>query len=219
MIRDNVERILKELPEGVELVAVVKGRTAEEVIEAVDSGVKILGINYVKDASNLYQIFKNNVTWHYIGIPRFEKHDLLRKKYLEIFDMIQTVDSIEFAQELDKKSSQIGKVMPVLIEVNIARESQKSGVLPEDLESLIREISKLKNIKVTGLMTMGPLVEDPEDLRPYFRDTKRLFDYIKSIKIPNIEMKYLSMGMSNSYRVAIEEGANIVRIGTKLFED
>ena len=219
MIRDNVQRILKDLPDGVELVAVIKGRPAEQVLEAIDGGVSIVGVNYLKDVNKLYPVTGDRVKWHYIGIARLEKHDLLRRKYLEVFDMIETVDSVELAGGLDKKCSQIGKVMPVLIEINIAREPQKSGVMPENVESLIRGVSELKNVRIMGLMTMGPLVEDPETLRPYFRETKRLFDYIKSIEIPNVEMRYLSMGMSDSYRIAIEEGANIVRIGTKLFEE
>ncbi len=219
MIRENVKKILSELPDGVELVAVIKGRPVEQVLEAIDGGVSIVGVNYLKDVNKLYPVTGDRVKWHYIGIARLEKHDLLRRKYLEVFDMIETVDSVELAGGLDKKCSQIGKVMPVLIEINIAREPQKSGVMPENVESLIRGVSELKNVRIMGLMTMGPLVEDPETLRPYFRETKRLFDYIKSIEIPNVEMRYLSMGMSDSYRIAIEEGANIVRIGTKLFEE
>lgn len=219
MIKDNVQRILKEIPEGVELIAVVKGRPLEKVLEAVDSGIKTLGINYVKDANRLYPVLERRVIWHYIGIARLEKHDLLRRKYLEIFDMIETVDSVELTQDIDRRCSQIGKIMPILIEVNIAGETQKSGIMPEDVESLIMRVSKFSNIKVMGLMTMGPLVENPEELRPYFRKVKEIFDYIRGLEIPNIEMRYLSMGMSDSYRIAIEEGANIVRIGTKLFEE
>ncbi|RKY42714.1 MAG: YggS family pyridoxal phosphate-dependent enzyme, partial [Candidatus Omnitrophota bacterium] len=106
---------------------------------------------------------------------------------------------------------------PVLIEVNSGREPQKFGVMPEETEGLIRAISRFDNIKVMGLMTMGPRFGDPEESRPYFRETKRIFDNLKKAHIPNVEMRYLSMGMSNSYHIAIEEGANIVRIGTKIF--
>jgi uncharacterized pyridoxal phosphate-containing UPF0001 family protein len=108
-------------------------------------------------------------------------------------------------------------MMPVLIEVNSGRESQKSGVLPEDVEQLVRGISILGSIKVMGLMTMGPRFGNPEDFRPYFADTKRMFERIKGLNLPNVEMKYLSMGMTNSYQVALEEGANIIRIGTRIF--
>lgn len=218
MIRDNVKKIIEELPQGVELVAVIKGRSPEDILSVIDAGVKALGVNYVKDTRNLFPLVDRRVNWHYIGIASLEKHDLLRRKYLEIFDIIETIDSVELAKELNNKCANLGKIMPILIEVNIAKEPQKSGVIPEELEGIIREISPLKHIKVMGLMTMGPLVDDPEKLRPYFREMKRLFDYINTLKLPNVEMKHLSMGMSNSYKVAIEEGANIVRIGTKLFE-
>jgi uncharacterized pyridoxal phosphate-containing UPF0001 family protein len=107
--------------------------------------------------------------------------------------------------------------MPILIEVNSGREPQKSGVLPEDVERLVGKISGLRNIKVMGLMTMGPRFGNPEDSRPYFVETRRIFEKIKGLKLPNVEMKYLSMGMTNSYKVALEEGANIIRIGTKIF--
>ncbi len=219
MVRDNVQKIIGELPQGVELVAVIKGRSTEDILSVIDAGIKTLGVNYVKDVKNLFSLLDRRVNWHYIGIVSLEKHDLLRRKYLEIFDMIETIDSVELAKELDNKCANIGKIMPILIEVNIAKEPQKSGVIPEELEGIVREISSLKYVKVTGLMTMGPLVDDPEKLRPYFREMKRLFDYINILRLPNIEMRYLSMGMSNSYKVAIEEGANIIRIGTKLFEE
>lgn len=218
MIRDNVQRILGELPLGVELVAVIKGRSVEDILTAVEAGVKVLGVNYVKDVRNLLPLIDRKVSWHYIGIAKIEKHDLLRRRYLEVFDMIETVDSLELAEELDEKCASIGKTMPILIEVNIAREPQKSGVTPDRLEDTVRGVSSLRYVKIMGLMTMGPLVDNPERLRPYFREMKRLFDYLGSLRLPNVEMRYLSMGMSDSYRVAIEEGANMVRIGTKLFE-
>ena len=217
MIRENVERLLKELPPGVELEAAAKTRTAEEIMEAIRAGVKIIGENYIGDVKKVYPVIGKKVRWHFIGTPETQKHDLLRKKTLEIFDMIETIDSVEIAEEIDKRCKSIGKVMPVLIEINSGREPQKSGVMPEDVETLIRKIARLKNIKIMGLMTMGPRFGNPEDSRPYFIETKKIFDKIKKLNIPNVEMKYLSMGMTNSYRIAIEEGANIVRIGTKIF--
>jgi len=107
--------------------------------------------------------------------------------------------------------------MPVLIEVNSGREAQKSGVLPEDAEALVREIACLKNLSVQGLMTIGPYTADPEEARPCFAETRRLFESMKELCLPRVEMRYLSMGMSDSYRVAIEEGANIVRLGSRIF--
>jgi len=213
MIRENVQKILSELPQGVELVAAAKARLPEEVLEAVKAGVKIVGENYIQEAERAYALVGNRAKWHFIG--HLQKNKV--KKAAALFDMIETVDSIELAKEIDKRCSQIGKVMPVLIEVNSGREEQKAGVVPEKVESLIREISGLQHIKVMGLMTMGPYSPDPEDSRPYFVETSHVFEKIKKLNLPNTEMKYLSMGMTSSYQIAIAEGANMVRIGTKIF--
>ena len=214
-IRENVQQLLNELPSGVELVAAAKARTAKEVLEAVDAGIKIVGENYVQEAEKNYSVIESKAKWHFIG--NLQKNKV--RKAVRLFDMIQTVDSIEIAQEIDKRSAQIGKVMPVLVEINSGREKQKSGVLPEDAEHLITEILGLPNIKVMGLMTMGPRFGDLEESRPYFVTTGKIFDRIKALKLPNVEMRYLSMGMTNSYQIALEEGANMVRIGTKIFEE
>jgi pyridoxal phosphate enzyme (YggS family) len=214
-IRENVQQLLSELPGGVELVAAVKDRMAKEVLEAVESGIKIIGENYVQEAEKSYPVVGNKAKWHFIG--HLQKNKV--KKAARLFDMIQTVDSVDIAEEIDKRCAQISKVMPVLIEINSGREKQKSGVLPENAEQLIRSISSLPNIKVMGLMTMGPRFGNPEDSRPYFVTTRKIFDRIKSLGLPNIDMTYLSMGMTNSYQVALEEGANMVRIGTKIFEE
>jgi len=131
--------------------------------------------------------------------------------------MIETVDSVDLALEIDKRCAAAGKIMSILIEINSGEEDQKFGVRPADAEALIREIAAFRNIKLEGLMTMGPFEGDPENSRPYFKVTKNLYDQVKSLNLPGVDMKYLSMGMTNSYRVAIEEGANMVRIGTKIF--
>ena len=214
MIKQNIQRILAELPDGVELVAAAKTRTPEEILEAVQAGVKIIGENYVNEAKRAYEVVGKRAKWHFIGT--LQKHNV-RKKIVQMFDMIETVDSLEIAREIDKKCTQIGKIMPILIEINSGREKQKSGVFPEDVEQLIRGVSSLSNIKVMGLMTMGPRFGNPEEARPYFIATRRIFDEIKQLNLPNVEMRYLSMGMTNSYKIAIEEGANIVRIGTRIF--
>jgi pyridoxal phosphate enzyme (YggS family) len=214
LTQKNIAKLLDELPDGVEVVAAAKTRTPEEVLEVVQAGIKIIGENYVKEAKEVYELVGKRAKWHFIGT--FQKHNV-RRKVLEILDMIETVDSLEIAKEIDRKCAQIDKIMPILIEVNSGREPQKSGVLPEDVEQLVREISGLKNIKVMGLMTMGPRFGNPENSRPYFVETRRIFDRIKGLELPNVEMRYLSMGMTNSYRVALEEGANIIRIGTKIF--
>jgi pyridoxal phosphate enzyme (YggS family) len=214
LIKQNTARLLAELPDGVELVAAAKTRTAEEILEAIQAGIKIIGENYVKEAREAYKLVGKGAKWHFIGT--LQKHNV-RRNMLEIFDMIETVDSLDIAREIDKRCAQIGKIMPILIEVNSGREPQKSGVLPDDAEQLVRDISSLGNIKVTGLMTMGPRFGNPEDSRPYFVETRKIFDKIKGLGLPNVEMRYLSMGMTNSYKVALEEGANIIRIGTRIF--
>jgi pyridoxal phosphate enzyme (YggS family) len=214
LIRQNVAQLIDELPDGVELVAAAKARTPQQVLEAVQAGITIVGENYVKDAKEAYQLVGRTAKWHFIGALR--KHNV-RKAVLEICDMIESVDSSEIAREIDRKCAQIGKIMPVLIEVNSGREPQKSGVLPDHAEQLVREISLLKNVKVMGLMTMGPRFGNSEDSRPYFGETRRIFEKIKRLKLPNVEMRYLSMGMTNSYKVALEEGANMIRIGTRIF--
>lgn len=204
---------MSELPAGVELVAAVKSRRPEEILEAVEAGVKIIGENYVQEAAKAYELIGHRAEWHFIGHLQRNKV----KMAVKLFDMIQTVDSLELAREVDKRCAEIGKVMPVLIEVNSGREEQKSGVLPEAVESLIKEMANLPGIRVMGLMTMGPWVGDPENSRPYFVAARQIFDQIKKLNLPNVEMKYLSMGMTNSYKVAIAEGANMVRLGIGLF--
>ena len=213
IIAENVKRILSELPEGVILVGAAKTRTPEEILEATEAGLKIVGENYVQEAERVYNVVGNRVKWHMIGHLQRNKV----KKAIKIFDMIETVDSVKLAYEIDKHAKKKGVVYPVLIEINSGKEKQKSGVFPEDAENLIKEISKFENIKIEGLMTMGPFFEEPEKIRPYFRLTKELFDNFKKLSFPNVEMKYLSMGMSDTWEIAIEEGANIIRIGTLIF--
>ncbi|MGD9344978.1 MAG: YggS family pyridoxal phosphate-dependent enzyme [Candidatus Aminicenantes bacterium] len=213
MIAQNVKKLLDELPQGVQLVAAAKTRTLEEIREAVDAGVNIIGQNYVQEAQAAFLVIGNNVKWHFIGHLQKNK----AKKAVAIFDMIETVDSVSLAEEIDKRCLAKGKIMPILIEINSGKEPQKFGVLPEETEGLIRQIAHFKGIKIQGLMTMGPMFGDPENARPYFIETRQIFEAVKDMEIPNVEMKYLSMGMTNSFRVAIEEGANIVRIGTLIF--
>jgi len=213
MIKENVKKILAELPQGVELVAAAKTRTAEEILEAIDSGIKIIGENYIQEAEEVFKVVGKKARWHFIG--HLQKNKV--KKAAEIFDMIETLDNFKLACEIDKRCANINKVMPVLIEINSACEENKSGVFPQNAEKLIRQILPLKNIRISGLMTMGPVVEDPQGIRKYFKETKLLFEKIKTLALQNVGMQYLSMGMTESYKIAIEEGANIVRIGTAVF--
>ena len=212
-IAENIHRLLNELPPGVQLVAAVKNRTPEEITQAIAAGIKILGENYVQEAEQHHSVIGNLVQWHCIG--HLQKNKV--KKAVAVFDMIETVDSLELAQEIDKRCQQISKIMPILIEVNSGHELQKSGSPPENVVALAQSISTLANLRLMGLMTMGPVMGDPEDSRLYFVTTRQVFAQLQSLAIPNVTMQYLSMGMTNSYRIALQEGANMVRLGTLIF--
>ena len=217
MIVDSIEarvsHILETLPPDVTLVAAAKSRTPEEVKAAIRAGVAHVGHNYVQEAERMIPAIKGKARWHMIGHLQRNK----AKKAMPLFDMIETVDSWRLAVAVDRRCETLGKVMPVLVEINSGREATKTGVLPEDVDDLVRRLSGLEHIRVQGLMTMGPRFGDPEEARPYFRATREAFERLSALSSPNVTMRYLSMGMSNSYLVAIEEGANIVRIGTEIF--
>jgi len=212
-IKESVGRLLETLPQDVTLVAAVKSRTAEEVAAAIQAGVSHIGHNYVQEAERMIESMADEVHWHLIGHLQRNK----TKKAVRVFDMVQTVDSLRLASGLDRSCQTHGKAIPVLVEINSGREPSKTGVLPEEVGDLVRRISDLRYIRVLGLMTMGPRFGDPEDARPFFRATRRAFEALATLDLPNVAMRTLSMGMSNSYRVAIEEGANMVRIGSQIF--
>ncbi|MGM0622220.1 MAG: YggS family pyridoxal phosphate-dependent enzyme [Bacteroidota bacterium] len=212
-IQENVTGILQALPQGVLLVAAAKTRLPEEVKSAIHAGIQIIGYNYVQEAELLKQTIDEPVKWHMIGHLQRNKV----KKAVRLFDMIETIDSVRLAKEVNKQCAKLDKIMPVLIEINSGKESNKTGVLPGNALALIQQINDLGNLQILGLMTMGPRFGNPKDARPYFKTTKALFEQIRKLEIPRVEMRYLSMGMSNSYQIAIEEGANMVRIGTRLF--
>ena len=214
MIGERVKKILLQIPEGVTIVAATKGRSVEEIREAVEAGITVVGENYVQEAEKKYEVLKNKVKWHCIG--HLQKNKV--KKAVKMFDMIQSLDSLELAAVIDKECGKINKVMPALIEVNCARESQKTGILPEEVETFLKGALIFSHIKFQGLMTMGPFIDDEYLLKPYFKETKQLFDVLKErYKQELPQWQYLSMGMSNSYNCAIEEGANMVRLGTIIF--
>lgn len=219
-IKERYKKLRGGIPEYVTIVLATKTRTAEEISEAIDAGATDIGENYVQEAVGAYEKLgerAKKVKWHLIGPLQKNKIN----QALPIFDVIQTVGDYEIAKHIDKRVERAGKkIVPVYIEINIAGEKSKYGVSPEyeAILGLIGKISKnLIHLKVEGLMTMGPESKSPEDLRPYFRKAKELFEKLKLLKLPNVEMKVLSMGMSNSYEVAIEEGSNMVRIGTAVF--
>lgn len=212
-ISESVRRILQTIPSGVLLLAAAKTRTVEDVEAAIQAGVTHIGYNYVQEALPIIQMIGSRATWHMIGHLQRNK----AKVAVQHFDMIETVDSWHLAKTLDRYCAEIEKTMPVLIEINSGREAKKTGVLPDDVDDLVHQMSTLAHIQVEGLMTMGPRFGDPEDSRSYFKATREVFERLSARNMPNVTMRFLSMGMSNSYRIAIEEGANIVRIGSKLF--
>jgi pyridoxal phosphate enzyme (YggS family) len=213
MIKENVKKLLEELPPGVLLEAAAKTRTIREILEAVEAGVPIIGQNYIQEAAAVFESVRSRAQLHFIGHLQRNKV----KKAVDLFDLIETIDSLRIAQEIDKQCGQINKTVSVLVEINSGRETQKFGIFPEEAEKFVRELSILQHIRVLGLMTMGPYTGDPEEARPCFTETRSCFEHLKDLEIPNVTMQYLSMGMTNSYQVAIEEGANIIRIGTKIF--
>ncbi len=209
----SARHILDSLPSYVTVVAAAKGRTLTEVEAVIQAGITHIGHNYVQEAQMMVPALTGKATWHMIGHLQRNK----AKKAVELFDVLETVDSLRLAQAIDRRCAAIGKVISILVEINSGEESNKTGVLPKDVDELVAGLVPLEHISIQGLMTMGPRFGDPESARPYFRATRQAFERLSKWNIPNIEMRYLSMGMSNSYLVAIEEGANMVRIGTKIF--
>ena len=173
----------------------------------------MVGHNYVQEAEAMIAALGHRAQWHMLGHLQRNKAGAA----VGLFDMIQSLDSLRLARALDRRSAEAGRVMPVLVEVNSGREEAKTGVLPQDIDGFVEEASRLQHLKIQGLMTMGPLLEDPEGLRPYFRLTREAFHRLARKAPPGVEMRYLSMGMSDSYLVAVQEGANMVRLGTCIF--
>ena len=222
-----VERFVKvrsKLPDYVQIVVAGKMRSPQELLEVVDAGARHIGENYVQEALKAHEALENRaelVSWHMIG--HLQKNKI--NKALPIFDVIQTVDTYQLAAAIDRRSEKAGKrVVPVFVEINIGDEDTKSGISPEQdgtfdeyLIKLIRSISSLPRVRVDGLMTMGPVHQNTEELRPIFRKMKWLFDRVREAGIGDRNIEYLSMGMSDSYQLAVEEGSNMVRIGTAIF--
>jgi pyridoxal phosphate enzyme (YggS family) len=197
----------------IRLMAVTKAVDENRIREAIEAGVDIIGENYIQEAKGKIEKVGKPVEWHMIGHLQTNKV----KYAARLFDMIQSVDRINLAFELDRRSKALGCLARVLIEVNISGEKTKRGVSPGDAIDLIRKVTSLKNLSVCGLMTMPPWFDDPEKARPYFAALRKLRDMVIEEKIEGVKMRELSMGMSADYQVAIEEGATIVRIGREIF--
>ena len=211
---DEIGALGKTAGRDITLVAVTKSGSDEELIALAKAGVCHIGENRpgeLRRRGDLLHSEGYNPTLHEIGNLQRNKVKLI----IECVDLIHSLDNLPLAEEIDKQAKKCGRIVPVLIEINSGREEQKGGVLPEEAEAFICELKKFSNIRVSGLMTMGPVVEDAEQLRPYFRETKTLFDRLN--RTHGFDGGILSMGMSDSYAVAIEEGATLVRVGRKLF--
>jgi len=204
---------VKRNPQEIKIVAVTKNVAIEKIKQAIDYGIEIIGENKVQEAQTKYTQMDKKVLWHLIGHLQTNKV----KKTLEIFDMIQSVDSLKLAEEIDHRAKGKNKIFPILIEVNTSGEPTKYGVKPEQTENLIREMQKLENLKIKGLMTVGPASDDKQKVRQTFRELKRIYEKLEKVKMSNAELEYLSMGMSSDFEEAIEEGSNMLRIGTAIF--
>lgn len=209
-IKHNAEALLKEIPDHVTLLAAAKTRSPQEVQTAFDAGITHFGHNYVQEAQVMLDNLDIQAEWHLIGhLQRNKANQAVR-----LFDMVETVDSPRLARELEKRCAQYERQLPVLIEINSGREENKDGIFPENVEVLVELITELPHVQLKGFMTMGPLTGDAELSRPYFQKTYQIYEAFKK---ENVDIVWLSMGMSHSYKVAIDEGANLVRLGTALF--
>jgi pyridoxal phosphate enzyme (YggS family) len=200
-------------PLKVRLVAVSKTVLAERVCQAIEAGVKILGENYVQEAQKKIEVLGHNVAWHFIGHLQTNK----AKVAVRLFDLIHSVDSLNLAQELNRQAQDQGKVLPVLLQVNLSGETQKFGAQEREIFQVAEKLSGMEGLLVKGLMTMPPYFEDPEASRPYYVELRKLSERLAQQKLARILIEELSMGMSNDFEVAVEEGATLVRVGTAIF--
>ena len=201
-------------PSEIKLVAVSKTVAPDLIQEAISCGQMLFGENYLQEAASKIPLFPSETNWHFIGHLQSNK----AKQAAELFQVIETVDRWKIAKALDDHARLLGKSLSILIQVNLGRERQKSGVSPENAAQLLRQITQSTNLRVLGLMTMPPFFADPEQSRPYFRELKKLSLQLAAMNLfaDNTNVA-LSMGMSNDYPIAIEEGATIIRVGTALF--
>lgn len=200
-------------PEEIKLVAVTKTVGLERIKEALEAGVTVVGENRVQEAKSKYDYLPQDIEWHLIGSLQTNKV----KQAVSMFNLIHSVDRRPLAEEISKQSLKMDKIMDILIQINISGEESKHGADLAEAEELVRYTAALPGVKVKGLMTIAPFVDDPEETRPVFRGLKRVQEDLKAKNIPGIELDYLSMGMTNDFMVAIEEGANIIRVGSGIF--
>lgn len=214
-VKENVKKHALKVnrnPDDILIVAVTKTVDVSRIEEAIKYGITDIGENKVQELVDKYPTLMDKVQFHFIGHLQTNKV----KYIIDKVKMIHSLDSVRLAEEIDKRAKKCNRIMDCLIEVNVGSEESKYGIEPSSLLEFIKELEGFSNLKIKGLMTVAPYV-DAEDVRPYFRKMKQLFDNAKSLNQKNLDFKYLSMGMTNDYTVAIEEGANIIRIGTGIF--
>ena len=223
-IQERYRAVRAAVPDDVTIVLAAKTRSAAEVAAAIDAGATDIGHNYVQEAVAMRAALGatgDRVRWHMIGHLQSNKIG----KALGVFDVLQTVDSLERARAVDRKAAAAGRAaVPVLLEINIAGEASKAGIrasagtpLEDVVLPIVGEVARLEHVRVVGLMTMGPAAGDPEAARPWFRRAREILDRVAAADIPGVEPGMLSMGMTNSYQIAIEEGSTMIRIGTAVF--
>lgn len=223
MITENLQDVEKRIVaacervgrkrEEVTLVAVSKTKPIEMLQEAYEAGSRYFGENKVQELVDKYEVMPKDIHWQMIGHLQRNKV----KYIVDKVDMIHSVDSIRLAEEIDKEAAKKGVIVNILLEVNMAKEDTKFGLMPEDVMDFVGEIVRFENIRVQGLMTIAPFVDNPEENRKYFADLKKLSVDIAKKRVNNVNMSVLSMGMTNDFEVAIEEGATMVRVGTAIF--
>jgi PLP dependent protein len=197
----------------IKLLGAAKAQSIEVVRAAIAAGVRFIGENYVQEAQAKKDEIAEQVEWHMIGHLQRNK----AKAAVEIFDMIQSLDNLALARELDKEGKKRNKRIRVLVEVNLGGEASKTGITEDKVEDLLRAAGEFSGLSIEGLMAVPPFCENPEDVRPYFRRLRELWERLRVARIPNVDLNELSIGMTHDYPVAVEEGATIVRIGTALF--
>jgi len=211
-IKENIKKVKSEISNETTLVAVSKTRALSELEQVYESGIRDFAENKVQEFIEKHELFHNDVKWHFIGhLQRNKVKYIVGKIYL-----IHTLDNLQLLEEIEKRYSTEGQVANVLIQVNIGRDENKSGVLLENLEELIDACEKCSSVKVKGLMTILPKVDD-ELTRKYFAEMKNLYDCLSKKRYNNVLMEYLSMGMSSDYKIAVLEGANVIRVGEGIF--
>lgn len=224
MIKENLKTVQQHIQESIArrhnaasdevlLVAVTKNHDVETMREAIDAGSIVIGENRVQEALQKHESLNRNVIWHLIGHLQTNKVKLAVK----LFDMIESVDSIKLAETINKEAGKINKVQKILVQVNLVKEASKTGIYLEDLDELLAKIDTLTNLKLMGLMFIAPKVDNLEDVRPMFAQMFQVFKQTQTKTFNHANIKYLSMGMTHDYQIAIEEGANIVRVGTGIF--